>query len=136
MKNIHIDKSKTIMCTERLTFFQWIYCWLIYFSAKQNPKDAHHKALVYFSTLRLMNMSVIYILLCVIFVNISYEKSGTLIIFSIFLWIVDYLFYLRKLDNLLLKFNNSPARKRCRWKIITYLYIAVSIISFFSFFLL
>lgn len=124
------------MYTERLTFFQWIYCWLIYFFAKNNPKDVQHKALVYFSSLRLLNMSVIYVLSCVIFANISFAKSGVIIIFFIFLWIVDYLLYLRRLDNLLLKFNNLPANKKYHWKITTYIYIAVSIISFLVLFLI
>ena len=118
------------MKSNKLSFFQWICCSLIYLTARCNPKDADLSAMVYFSSLRASNALLIYILVCITIFGISYLTSVAAIIISPFFYIVDVFLYQNKIDALLSKYNEQSVEKRKRWRMITIVYIVFSILPF------
>ena len=120
------DKMKS----NKLSFFQWICCSLIYLTAKRNPKDADLNAMAYFSSLRASNVLLIYTLVCITIFDTSYLKYVLIIIIFLFFWIVDVFLYQNKIDALLSKYNEQSVEKRKRWRMITIAYIAFSILPF------
>lgn len=118
------------MRSSKLSFFQWIYCSLIYLTARRNPKDADLNAIAYFSSLRASNVLLIYTLVCITIFDTSYLKYVLIIIIFLFFWIVDVFLYQNKIDALLSKYNEQSVEKRKRWRMITIAYIAFSILPF------
>jgi len=116
------------MSFTKLSFFQWIFCSLIYFCARRNPKNADLNALHYFSILRALNIIIVYVFACLVFADNAYIEAIIAIVPIVIFWIVDIFLYQNKVNILLSRYNKYSEEKRKKWRVITIVYIVISIV--------